>query len=293
MKNKILLVDGNLLLFKSFYSVFLNKVEYKNSNGIDTRTIHRFFKSLLTVIKQLSIEFCFIAFDAHGDNKRKELYSEYKAGRTKPDPIIFEYKKYILKILDELNLFWFEKIGDEADDLIASIRDQLQGENNDFFVFSDDQDLLQLIDDNTRVVKKNSKEKKYEEINVDNFISIFDFDPIKIVDFKAISGDSSDNLPGIKGVGKMGAKKLLKEYNTLENIYENIDSLPLSLKNKFIENKEMSFLCKKLAKLNHNVDLSFIKINDLKINHNYNDSSFKTLEELELKNIISEILNNH
>ncbi|MGL5520078.1 MAG: 5'-3' exonuclease [Metamycoplasmataceae bacterium] len=293
MKNKILLVDGNLLLFKSFYSVFLNKSEYKNSKGIDTRTIHRFLKSLLTVIKQLSTEFCFIAFDAHGDNKRKELYSEYKAGRSKPDPIIFEYKKYILKILDELNLFWFEKIGDEADDLIASIRDQLRGENNSFFIFSDDQDLLQLVDINTNVIKKNSKEKKYEEVNIENFSSIFDFEPIKIIDFKAISGDPSDNLPGIKGVGKVGATKLLKQYGTLENIYENVDSLSLDLKNKFIKNKEISFLCKKLATLNHNVDLNFIKINDLKINHDYNDSSFKTLEELELKNIILEILNNH
>lgn len=284
--DNILLVDGNLLLFKSFYSTLFNKSEFKNSKGLDNRTIHRFFSTLLNVIDNYKIKYIFIAFDAHAQTKRSKIYAEYKHGRTRPDPIIYQYKKHITNLLDKMKIKWLEKAGDEADDLIASINSKfINLDNKNFLILSDDQDLLQLVSKNTSIVYKNQKSKKFELKTNDNFADFFGFSPKQIIDFKAINGDSSDNLPGVKGIGKVGATKLIQKYNSLENIFDHINELSKSEIEKFSQSKDIAFLCKQLATLKTDIKLSEIDLENLKEFNLFNLDVEAYLEYLELSSI--------
>lgn len=284
--DNILLVDGNLLLFKSFYSTQFNNGHYQNSKGLDTRTIHRFFSTFLNAIDNYNIKYIFVAFDAHAKTKRAEKYELYKQGRTRPDPIIYEYKKHILNLLNKMKICWLEKAGDEADDLIASINSKFANlPNKHFFILSDDQDLLQLISKNTSIVYKNKTSKKLELKTLDNFSEFFDFSPKQIIDYKAIQGDSSDNLPGVKGIGKVGAIKLIQKYSSLENIFANLNQLSKIEQKKFIASKEIAFLCKELASLNLDINLDQIELEKLN-SFSFDNQDVQTyLEYLELNTI--------
>ncbi|MDK2820027.1 MAG: 5'-3' exonuclease [Mycoplasmataceae bacterium] len=287
MKNKILLIDGNLLLFKSFFATYYNKNKLVTTNNIDTSATHTFIMSFLKVIEITNPSHCLIAFDTGKKTKRHEIYNEYKAGRAKVPIEIFEQKKIILEILDAMNILHTDMIGYEGDDIIASVATKFSNEN-DIIIWSDDQDLLQLIDDNVSVIVKDYKTKKFFIKNINNFKDIHGFEHYQIPDYKAISGDLSDNLPGIKGIGPKGAKGLLSKFETLEDIYNNLNSLNETMKNKFIESKDISFMCKKLAKLELFLDIDF-KLEQLKILSFANNETEKILSNYEL-NKIKEIL---
>lgn len=253
--SKFLLVDGNLLLFKSFYAAYAINKEPKNL------PTHFFFNSLLEAIKSQDATHVFVAFDAHAKTKRHEIYANYKAGRILPPPIIYEQKKIIIQILEAMNIKWLEKAGDEADDLIATIATKF-GHENEIIIFSEDKDLLQLVNENISILVKDKKTKQFTLINNNNFFQNHGILPYQIPDYKGIAGDSSDNLKGVLGIGDKTAKELLNRYSTLESIYENLEELTLSKKEKFINSREEAFLCKSLATLNKLVLIPFSK-NDL------------------------------
>ncbi|MGL4252419.1 MAG: 5'-3' exonuclease [Metamycoplasmataceae bacterium] len=283
MKNKILLIDGNLLLFKSFFATVYSHHKLVTNIGINTSAVHTFFLSFIKVIETYKPTHCFIAFDLGEKTKRHEEYKDYKAGREKAPIEIFEQKKIILEILDAMKIKHMDMKGYEGDDLIASLTVKFSNEN-EILVWSDDQDLLQLIDTNVSVIVKDNKSKQFIIKNIDNFRKLHGFEHYQIPDFKGIAGDSSDNLPGIKGIGQKGAIDLLNKYETLENIYQNILELTPSQQEKFIASKEMAFMCKKLAKLEMflNVDITFeeIKMHDL-----INDEVLSILSKYELNTI--------
>ncbi|MBR4025386.1 MAG: hypothetical protein IKJ03_00345 [Mycoplasmataceae bacterium] len=149
--------------------------------------------------------------------------------------------------------------------------------------------MLQLVDKNVSVIQKNKSKsnERYIKINLDNFYEIYNFYPHQVIDYKGTAGDSSDNLPGIKGVGPKTSIQLLNKYNNLEGIYENLNNLSQKQKEVFLENKEYAFMCKKLAKLNTSVDIDF-DLEYLKFDNNnfQNEKIFNTLENFKLKKII-------
>lgn len=283
MKNKLLLVDGNLLLFKSFFATYYNKHKLLTTTNIDTSAAHTFIMSLLNVMKITNPTHCLIAFDTGKKTKRHELYPEYKAGRAKVPIEIFEQKKIILEILNAMNIIHIDMIGYEGDDIIASVSTKFSDENN-IVVWSDDQDLLQLIDTNVSIIAKDSKTKKFIIKNIDNFEDLHGIKHYQIPDYKAIAGDLSDNLPGIKGIGAKGAKELLTKFETLENIYNNLNSLGEIQKLKLIESKDISFMCKKLAKLELLLNIN-IQLDDLKIINFINNKTINVLNKYELNKI--------
>lgn len=273
---KILLVDANLLLFRSFYAAYAIS---KTSNNMTT---HLFFNSVLEVIKKEKPDFVFFAFDAHAKTKRQETFEEYKAGRIRPPKEIYEQKDLIIKILNKMKFKWIEVPGDEADDIIATICTRYKN-TNEIFIFSEDKDLMQLIDMNVFIIVKNKDKKikqKYEKIWTENFFEKFNILPSQVIDFKGIAGDNSDNLTGIKGIGPKTTIELLSKFKSLEGIYENLDFLTQKQKEAFIKNKDNAFLCKKLATLNTNVD----------ININLDESSFfiDNLNNIEVEKILSD-----
>ena len=278
----ILLIDANLLLFKSFYAA--TKIN-PNPNNLPT---HLFFITFLEILKAEKPDYVFFAFDGIGKTKRHEEFEGYKLGRTKAPDDLYKQKEIIRDILDVMNLKHLSKNGDEADDLIATLTNKYK-DNNRILILSEDKDLLQLVDKNVSIIQKNKSKinERYKKINLDNFYEIYNFYPHQVIDYKGMAGDSSDNLPGIKGVGPKTSIQLLSKYNNLEGIYENLDNLSEKQKEIFLKNKEYAFMCKKLAKLNTSVDIDF-DLESLKFNNNnfQNEKMFNILENFKLKKII-------
>lgn len=281
---RILLIDANLLLFRSFYAA------YAINQSSQNMTTHLFFTSFLELFISEKPDYVFFAFDAHGPSKRQEEFPEYKAGRKKAPIEIFQQKNIITKILETMNLKWFEKVGDEADDLIATLTNKYKYEN-EILIFSEDKDLLQLVDNNVQIIIKNRNKNdnaKYMKINSQNFYNIFNYHPFQVIDYKGIAGDNSDNLSGIKGIGNKQAIALLEQYKNLENIYANLDHLKPRQKELFLNNKDQAMMCKRLATLNSDVDIN-INIEELKASvENMTSNQVKNiLEENQLKRILN------
>ncbi|EGV00291.1 5'-3' exonuclease [Mycoplasmopsis columbina] len=254
-KENFLLIDGNLLMFQSFYASYNpNNINYlmKSPKGIYVNGVHVFLISLAKLIEAFDPKYLFIAFDANGKTKRHNEFEGYKSGRNKAPEIIFEQFALIKDILTGLNIKWFEQIGDEADDLIATLAKTKETNN---IIFSKDKDLLQLVNENTIIAQNAKNEYGYRIVNLDNFETIFGILPSQIPDFKGLAGDASDNLTGVNGIGDKGAVKLLNEFGSLENIYQNIEQIKGKQKEKLLNDKNNAFLCKKLALLNKDVDM--------------------------------------
>lgn len=285
---KFLLIDANLLLFRSFYAA-----QAINQNNLGNLPAHLFFNTFIEIIKNELPDYVFFAFDAFGKTKRHEIFDQYKAGRTKAPDELYEQKKLIRSLLDTMELTNLDQIGDEADDLIATICNKYKNDNI-INILSEDRDLLQLVDKNVNIVIKNKDKSindKYIKITIDNFYNKFQFNPNQVTDYKAIAGDMSDNLKGIKGIGPKSTIELLKKYQHLENIYENINELKEKQKLLFLENKDNAFLCKKLATLNIvniNIEQDALSFN---INNLKKENIINQLEKCNLRKISSIIKN--
>ncbi|UBX98520.1 DNA polymerase I [Mycoplasmopsis synoviae] len=274
---KALIIDGNYLMFQSFYATYRGDINVilRTSNGTPTNAITLFLKQLVKYLVFYKPDYLFIAFDAKERAKRHELLDGYKANRIKAPQELFIQFDLIKEILKEMKVFYYESAGDEADDLIATFCRNF--ESLEKFIFSRDKDLLQLVNKNTRVFFKD------EEVTYLNFFEKYQINPDQIIDFKALKGDPSDNLPGIKGIGDKTAIKLLNEFKTFENIYQNLDSKLISekVKNNLLKGKENGMLCYQLAKLNYEVEVLPKNLDLFKLNIDLKASE-KILDELEL-----------
>ncbi|AIA29775.1 5'-3' exonuclease [Mycoplasmopsis californica] len=271
MNKKFLLVDGNFLMFQSFYASYMPNIQLMtDSQGRSTNGVHVFMMTLHKLIKYINPDYLFIAFDAHGKTKRHEQYEDYKAGRSKAPTIIFEQFAIIKDILSSWNIKWFEQEGDEADDLIATLCKNSTANN---YIYSKDQDLLQLVDANTEVIFK-SKEGFFDTYNIYNFENYHGILPSQIPDYKGLAGDSSDNIKGVNGIGSIGAKKLINTFGSIENIYANISQLKGAIKQKLIAGEKDAFFCKSLTTLNKEVimnsELDFYSVKKIDKNQGLN-----------------------
>lgn len=271
MNKKFLLVDGNFLMFQSFYASYMPNVQLmRDSQGRSTNGVHVFMMTLHKLIEYINPDYLFIAFDAHAKTKRHEQYEDYKAGRSKAPTIIFEQFAIIKDILSSWNIKWFEQEGDEADDLIATLCKNSTANN---YIYSKDQDLLQLVDANTEVIFK-SKEGFFDTYNIYNFENYHGILPSQIPDYKGLAGDSSDNIKGVNGIGSIGAKKLINTFGSIENIYANISQLKGAIKQKLIAGEKDAFFCKSLTTLNKEVimnsELDFYSVKKIDKNQGLN-----------------------
>ncbi|BAW18237.1 DNA polymerase I: 5'-3' exonuclease [Mycoplasmopsis bovigenitalium] len=281
--NKLLLIDGNFMMFQSFYASYYPEkaITMKDDNNRNTNAVHVFFMSLFNLINFVKPTHIFIAFDAHGKTKRHELYPEYKAGRKQTPIEIFDQFIITKEILDSLNITWFEKVGDEGDDIIASVANQ--NKNIKKIIYSRDQDLLQLVDNNTSVLHKSGAGFIY--YSPWNFEQKFKIKPHLIPDFKGLAGDKSDNIKGVIGIGEIGANKLINKYGSIENIYQNINNINGSFKNKLIKGKNDAMFCKRLATLNKNVEINF-DFNDFSVANIAFENGFVKMSEFKLNSVI-------
>ena len=218
---KVVLVDGNNLLFRSYYATAYSGNFMRNADGFPTNGLYGFVNMINKIINEENPEYMVVAFDI-GKTFRHEKYSEYKGGRDDtPNDLKVQFP-YAKKILSAMGIMYLEKEGYEADDIIGTIAKEVDI-NDDFvgLIVSSDKDLLQLISNDVEV--KLLKTKDYIRMNRDVFFETYGIEPIRMIDLKGLMGDSSDNIPGVKGIGEKTALKLLQEYDTIENLYDNID----------------------------------------------------------------------
>ena len=257
---KLVLVDGNNLMFRSYYATAYTGNIMKSSKGVPTNALFGFVSMINKIIAEEKPEYMAVAFDV-GTNFRKQEYSFYKEGRSETPKELIEQFPIARKILDAMGIKYLELEPYEADDIIGTLVDL--GEKDDDFeslIISSDKDLLQLISDDATV--KLLKQTGFIKYTKDEFIKDYGIEPIKMIDLKALMGDSSDNIPGVKGIGEKTALKLLQEYKSLEGIYENIDNITGKTKEKLVNDREMAFISKKIATIYRSVPLD-ITLSDL------------------------------
>ena len=280
---KIVLIDGNNLMFRSYYATAYTGNLMKNSKGLVTNALYGFTNMINKIIEEEKPEYMAVAFDI-GKSFRHEEYKEYKAGRSAtPDELKIQMP--IAKtLLEHMGIMHLSVEGYEADDIVGTLckRANIDPEWDALLVTSD-HDYLQLITDQVEV--KLLKPKGFTKYNPVNFKEEYGIDPIKVIDLKALMGDSSDNIPGVPGVGEKTALKLLIEHGDLDSIYNNIDSVKGKLKDKLVENKDSAYFSKRMATIYTEVPLG-ITFDDMKYD-GPNDTLDDFYRELEFNSLIS------
>jgi DNA polymerase-1 len=245
----VLLVDGHSLLFRAHYAFFRNPLT--NSKGMNTSAVFGFLNMLLPVIKQGGFAYVVVAFDKSSDTFRRKLYSEYKANRSECPTEIIEQTPYARRLVQAMNLPVVESDDYEADDLLGTLAHRFRGPEHPVTILTGDRDILQLVDDHISVAMTRSGTKDMEEFHsVEDVVAKLGVIPARVPDLKGLQGDSSDNIPGVPGVGPKTAIKLLGEHDTLEGVFEAVPAMKKSkLKERLEEHRDMAFLSRELGRI--------------------------------------------
>ena len=281
---KIVLIDGNNLMFRSYYATAYAGNLMKNSKGFVTNALYGFANMMNKIIHEEEFSYILVAFDK-GKTFRHDTYSLYKAGRIETPADLKNQFPKAKEMLDAMGIKWYETDGYEADDIIGTLSKIATDNDYETLIVSSDRDLLQLIND--KVTVKLLKTKDYIMMTKDAFVSEYNLEPIKIIDLKGLQGDKSDNIPGVKGIGEKTALKLLQDYGSLENIYVNIDNIKGKVKENLINYKDDAFASKQLATIYKEVPLDFTLEDTLYRGANDKLKSF--YEDLEFYSFIKNI----
>ena len=252
---KVILVDGNNLLFRSYFATAYSGNMMKNSKGFPTNGLYGLVNMLNKIIREEKPEYMLVAFDK-GKTFRHEKYLDYKGGRNETPDDLKKQFSVAKKLVPLMGIKCFEIDNYEADDIIGTYSKMaLIDPEFETTIVSSDKDLLQLINEETEV--KLLKQKDYIRMNEETFIDTYGIKPIRMIDLKGLMGDASDNIPGVKGIGEKTALKLLQEYDSLENVYNNIDNIKGATKQKLIDGKESAFMSKDIATIYNEVPVTY------------------------------------
>ena len=252
---KVILVDGNNLLFRSYFATAYTGNTMRNSKGFPTNGLYGLVNMLNKIIREEKPEYMLVAFDK-GKTFRHEKYLDYKGGRNETPDDLKKQFSVAKKLVPLMGIKCFEIDNYEADDIIGTYSKMaLIDPEFETTIVSSDKDLLQLINEETEV--KLLKQKDYIRMNEETFIDTYGIKPIRMIDLKGLMGDASDNIPGVKGIGEKTALKLLQEYDSLENVYDNIDNIKGATKQKLIDGKESAFMSKDIATICNEVPVTY------------------------------------
>ena len=248
--NKVILIDGSSFMYRAYFALASVGNFMKNSKGLCTNAIYTFINMMTSILKT-NPKKILVAFDAGKKTFRHDLCETYKDGRRPMDDEMRVQIPYIKKYLDLVGIPRYEIPLYEADDIIGTLAKEAEEKGYKVSVYSSDKDLLQLITDNITVYKSKKGINDLEEYNKAHFIETYGFDPIKMIDLKALMGDPSDNLPGIKGVGEKTATKLIIEYGSVEGIIENKETIKGKMGDLIREHYEDALMTKKMVTINN------------------------------------------
>lgn len=265
----LIMIDGNNLLFRSYYATAYSGNFMKNSKNFPTNAIYGLVNMINKILDEEKPNYVIVAFD-RGKTFRHEKYTDYKGGRIETPDELKKQFPVAKEVISAMGLKWYDIDNYEADDIIGTFSTYCDNENIKGTIISSDKDLLQLINEDVDVkLLKSGDSIRYNE---ETFESDYGIKPINIIDLKALMGDSSDNIPGVKGIGEKGALKLLQEYKTLDGIYNNIDKIKGKTKEKLENDKKNAYFSYELATIYKEVPL------DIKLEDTYYDGP--NVEEL-------------
>ncbi|MCP3025466.1 DNA polymerase I [Halobacillus sp. A5] len=281
MAEKLVLIDGNSIAYRAFFALPL----LNNDKGVYTNAVYGFTTMLLKILEEDNPDHMLVAFDAGKTTFRHKTYEEYKGGRQKTPPELSEQFPVLKELLDAFKIKHYQLDQYEADDIIGTLAEKGQKKNYDVKVISGDKDLLQLVSDKVKVTLT-----KKGITNVDTYDPAFlmekmEIRPDQVIDLKALMGDSSDNIPGVPGVGEKTAVKLLKQFDKLEAVYEQINDVSgKKLKEKLENHQQDAFMSKELVTIERDapieIDLEDLKFNDYdqhKVASVFRDLGFQSL----------------
>ena len=283
---KLILIDGNSLMFRSYFATAYSGKIMQTKDGKYTNALFGFINMFTKLYNDT--DYIFVSFDAGKQTFRHKEYSDYK-GTRKPLPNeLREQIPLIKEYLDILGVARLESLDYEGDDLIACCAEQFRNEFDTILVITGDHDLLQLVDEKINVALTKKGVGELDIYTSENFKEKMGFNPNQVTEYKGICGDTSDNLPGVKGVGDKTAIKLLEKFNNIEGIYDNLDKLTPKVKELFLTYKDDAFKSRYLATIirNHHLDL---KMDDLKIKDYDKKALIKFYSDLEFTSFLRKI----
>lgn len=283
---KLVIIDGKSVFYRGYYAMGNLSLE----DGTPTGGVYGFASLAFEVIRKLKPDYVVVAWDKKGTStaKRSAIYPEYKAGRKKAPDDFYEQIPLLKDFLKTLGWPLFETDGYEADDILGTLAVQANKLGVEANLITSDLDMLQLIDENTKVFAMKRGFSDIEEFDLEYFENKYGLKQSQFLDLKALQGDSSDNIPGVPGIGPKTATQLLQEFFTLEGIYENLENIKPAWRKKLEAGKDSAFMSKKIAEifLDAPVELNF---EDADI-HNFNyEEVLKMLRKLEFNSLVRKI----
>ncbi len=265
-KNKLLLIDGNSIAFRGFFALYQSLDRFKNSSGLHTNALYAVHNMLENVLEKEQPTHVLVAFDAGKTTFRHSFYDDYKSGRAKTPSEFKEQMPYLRDLIEGLGMKHYELENYEADDIIGTLATHVDPEKFDVVVLSGDKDLTQLASDNIRVDVTVKGVSEIESYTPEHILEKYGLEPHQIIDMKGLAGDQSDNIPGVTKIGEKTAIKLLKEFGTVEGVYENVEDMKKSkMKENLINEKEIAFMSKRLATIDTNSPIE-VKVEELDFN---------------------------
>ncbi|MEK7595648.1 MAG: 5'-3' exonuclease H3TH domain-containing protein [Patescibacteria group bacterium] len=255
--DRLLLIDTANYIHRAYHAL---PKSFKSESGKPTNAIYGFTSMLISTLGALKPTHVIAAIDDDQPTFRDKLFAPYKKNRKEMDADLSVQFAPIMQIIDCFGIKKANVTGFEADDMIGTLAHKADALGFDVVLVSNDRDVQQLLSPHIKVFYPDASSKEGGSFfGASEFKQKYGFDPLQIIEFKALRGDSSDNLPGVLGIGEKTATELIKKYGTIENLYKNIDELkPESLKRKLLQDKEMAFLCKKLATIALDAPVEFL-----------------------------------
>jgi len=279
MKDKTVIIDGNSLTFRAFYAL----PGLKTKDGKPCNAIYGFVKMLINIIQKVQPNYIAIAFDAGKHTFRHNLFEAYKGTRSPtPEELKAQFEP-LKELIAEMGIKILEQPEIEADDLIGSLAKKVDGE---VVLVSGDKDLLQLVNERTTVSLTMKGISEILEVDIPTLKEKFGIEPYQVVEMKSIRGDTSDNIPGVRGIGDKTALKLIQEYGSLDGIYQNINNIKGKVHDQLVEQKEMAELSRTLATIKTDVEINLEK-DDLTFDFPFNNNVFNIMDNLGFKSILT------
>ena len=277
-KKRLFIIDGYATLYRSHYALIRNPLT--TTAGMPTSAVFGFANQVFQLLEEENPDYIVAAFDPKGKNFRHELYTDYKANRSAMPDEIQTQLPYLWELLDGMNIPVLRIEGVEADDVIGTIAKMCEKDDLQCNIVSGDKDFMQLINDKTLLYAPQARRREKEIFNAQKVSEKWGVGPEHIIDLLGLMGDSSDNVPGVEGVGPVTAKKLIQKFGSMENIYENIDQIENEkLKEKLLNSKESAFLSKKLVTI----------LTDVKVDASISDFEKKEIDKTKLESIFKEL----
>lgn len=259
-QNTMLIIDGSSLFFRAFYALPL----LKTKRGLYTNAVYGFVSMMENAIEQIDPDHLLVCFDQKGRTFRHELYSDYKGTRQKTPTELDQQWPYLMEILKSMKIKTVDSPEYEADDLAGTVASLAKDEGQKVYLLTGDRDYLQLVDENVFALLTKKGITNLEVYDVDRIKKEYELTPDQLIDLKGLMGDSSDNIPGVPGIGEKTGIKLLKDFHSLEGVYDHIDDVSgKKRKENLIEFQQQAFLSKKLGEIITDMPLDF-ELEDLK-----------------------------